>query len=211
MAVPLATRLRALWLVILLVLAPAGPAGLILSGHVAGADAHAETAMHNAADHGIAAGALPVNTPDRHCPYCQTASSLRFGWIETPQYLRAPASMSVDWIELQGGAPRSDSRAALPARAPDPRLIGRPADRRSPSSYEFESRCRVAVAGTGGWPDRTRAGCLLIPVLRGVSSTCFLGSPRGVVGFPTPAVLFFSRPPLGDPGRRTACRAVCHA
>ena len=121
MAVALATRLRALWLVFLLVLAPAGPAGLILSGHLAGADSHVETAVHNAADHGIAAGDLPVNTPDRHCPYCQTASSLRFGWIEIPQYLRAPASTSVDWIELQGGAPRSDTRAALPARAPPSR------------------------------------------------------------------------------------------
>ena len=118
---PLATRLRALWLVFLLVLAPAGPAGLILSGHLSGADTHVETAVHDAADHGIAAGDLPVNTPDRHCPYCQTASSLRFGWTETPQYLRAPASTSVDWIELQGGAPRSDSRAALPARAPPSR------------------------------------------------------------------------------------------
>ena len=121
MAVPLATRMRALWLVFLLVLAPAGPAGLILSGHLAGADSHEGTAVHDATDHGIAAGELPVSTPDRHCPYCQTASSLRFGWIEIPQYLRAPASTSVDWIELQGGAPRSDSRAALPARAPPSR------------------------------------------------------------------------------------------
>ena len=121
MAVPLATRLRALWLVFLLVLAPAGPAGLILSGHLAGADPHGETAVHDPTDHGIAAGELPVNTPDRHCPYCQTASSLRFGWVETPQYLRAPSSTSVDRIELQGGAPRSDSRAALPARAPPSR------------------------------------------------------------------------------------------
>lgn len=118
MAVPLATRFRALWLVFLLVFAPAGPTSLIISGHVAGGDAHAEAPIHNAADHGIAAGTLPANTPERHCPYCQTASSLRFGWVETPQYLRAPASTSVDWIELQGGAPRSDSRAALPARAP---------------------------------------------------------------------------------------------
>ena len=121
MAVPLATRFRALWLVFLLVLAPAGPASPILSGHVAGGDAHAEAPIHDATDHGIAAGALPGHTPDRHCPYCQTASSLRFGWIETPQYLRAPASTTVDWIELQGGAPRSDSRAALPARAPPSR------------------------------------------------------------------------------------------
>jgi hypothetical protein len=121
MAVSLATRLRALWLVVLLVLAPAGPAGLIVFGHAAATDPHAEVALHDAADHGIAAGALAVNTPDRHCLYCQTASSLRFGWVETPAYLRAPASTSIDWIELQGGAPRSDSRAALPARAPPAR------------------------------------------------------------------------------------------
>ena len=119
MAAPLATRLRALWLVLLLVLAPAGPGGLTFSGHVA--DVHAEAPVHDPTDHGIAAGVLPVNTPDRHCPYCQTASSLRFGWIETPPYLRAPASTPIAWIELQGGGPRSDSRAALPARAPPPR------------------------------------------------------------------------------------------
>jgi hypothetical protein len=118
MAVTLATRLRALWLVLLLVLAPAGPAGLILSGHATGTDSHVEPAVHDASNHGIAAGALAVHSPDRHCLYCQTASSLRFGWIEVPQYLRAPASTAVDWIELQGGAPRSDSRPALPARAP---------------------------------------------------------------------------------------------
>jgi hypothetical protein len=118
MAVPLATRFRALWLVLLLVLAPAGPASLLFSGHVAGGDAHVGTPVHDASNHGVAAGTLPAATHERHCPYCQTASSLRFGWIETPQYLRAPASTSIDWIELQGGAPRSDSRAALPARAP---------------------------------------------------------------------------------------------
>jgi hypothetical protein len=121
MAMPLATRFRALWLVLLLAVAPAGPAGLILSGHVAGGDVHAEAPIHDASNHGIAAGTLPANTPDRHCLYCQTASSLRFGWTETPQYLRAPASTTLDWIELQGGAPRSDSRAALPARAPPSR------------------------------------------------------------------------------------------
>ena len=121
MAVLAATRLRALWLVCLLVLTPAGPLGLILSGHMASEDTHAATTVHDATDHGISAGALGDVTPDRHCLYCQTASSLRFGWIEAPQHLRAPASTSVDWIELQGGAPRSDSRAALPARAPPAR------------------------------------------------------------------------------------------
>ena len=121
MTVPMAPRLRALWLVVLLVLAPAGPAGLIVSGHATGADTHTEVGLHDAADHGIAAGALAVDTPDRHCFYCQTASSLRFGRVEIPSHLRAPASASIDWIELQGGAPRSDSRAALPARAPPAR------------------------------------------------------------------------------------------
>jgi hypothetical protein len=122
MGVTLATRLRALWLVWLLVLAPAGPLGLLLSGHATGESEHAVTSpVHDATDHGISAGALGESTPDRHCLYCQTASSLRFGWIESPAYLRAPHSASIDWIELQGGAPRSDSRAALPARAPPSR------------------------------------------------------------------------------------------
>ena len=39
MGTTLATRLRALWLVCLLVLAPAGPLGLVLSGHATGEDA----------------------------------------------------------------------------------------------------------------------------------------------------------------------------
>ena len=122
MGVTLAPRLRALWLVCLLVLAPAGPLGLLLSGHVTGESEHAVTSpVHDASDHGISAGALAESTPDRHCLYCQTASSLRFGWIEAPAYLRAPDSASIDWIELQGGAPRSDSRAAVPARAPPSR------------------------------------------------------------------------------------------
>ena len=121
MTVGLATRLRALWLACLLVLAPAGPLGLLVSGHATGADSHVDASVHDAADHGISAGALAEDTPDRHCLYCQTASSLRFGWVEVPQHLRAPSSAAIDWIELQGGAPRSDSRAALPARAPPSR------------------------------------------------------------------------------------------
>jgi len=119
--VTLATRLRAFWLACLLVLAPAGPLGFILAGHPTGEETHAATLVHDASDHGISAGALADTTPDRHCLYCQTASSLRFGWIERLGYLSAPYSTSIDWVELQGGAPRSDSRTALPARAPPSR------------------------------------------------------------------------------------------
>lgn len=121
MTAGVATRLRALWLACLLALAPAGPLGLVVSGHATGTDSHVVTLAHDAADHGISPGAIPDVTPDRHCLYCQTASSLRFGWVEAPQHLRAPLSTTVDWIELQGGAPRSNSRAALPARAPPAR------------------------------------------------------------------------------------------
>lgn len=121
MAVTLATRLRALWLVCLLVLAPAGPLGLVLSGHAAGQESHADTLVHDASDHGISAGALADHAPDRHCLFCQTASSLRFGWVEASSHLRAPGSTTVVWVGLQGGSPRSDSRAALPARAPPTR------------------------------------------------------------------------------------------
>lgn len=120
MAVTLATRLRALWLVCLLVLTPAGPLSLVLSGHAAGEDAHVAQ-VHDASDHGISAGALAETAPDRHCLYCQTASSLRFGWVEAAPHPHAPGSSPVVWIELQAGAPRSDSRAALPARAPPAR------------------------------------------------------------------------------------------
>ena len=118
MGVTLATRLRALWLVCLLVLAPAGPLGLILSGHATGEDTHVSSPLHDASDHGIAAGALADRAPDRHCLFCQTASSLRFGWTKSPTHLGAPDWSVVSWVSLQGGAPRSDSRAALPARAP---------------------------------------------------------------------------------------------
>jgi hypothetical protein len=120
-AATLATRLRALWLVCLLVLAPAGPLGLIFYGHATGEDTHVASPQHDAADHGISAGALADRAPDRHCLFCQTASSLRFGWVESPVHLDAPASAALSWIDLQGGALRSDSRAAVPARAPPSR------------------------------------------------------------------------------------------
>ena len=121
MVVPLATRLRALWLACLLVLAPAGPLGLLISGHATGESVHVTAAVHDAADHGISAGVLPDASPDRHCLYCQTASSLRFGWGGVPVSLLAPASTSIEWIALQGGVPHSDARLALPARAPPTR------------------------------------------------------------------------------------------
>ena len=50
----LATRLRALWLVCLLVLAPVGPLGLVLSGHATGEDTHVTSPLHDASAHGIA-------------------------------------------------------------------------------------------------------------------------------------------------------------
>lgn len=121
MVVPLATRLRVLWLACLLVLAPAGPLGLLISGHATGESAHVATTVHDASDHGISSGALFEGSPERHCLYCQTASSLRFGWVGMPVILRAPSASSIEWIELQGGAPRSNARAALPARAPPTR------------------------------------------------------------------------------------------
>lgn len=121
MTVGLATRLSALWLACLLVLVPSGPVGLLVSGHATAADSHVATSAHDASDHGMSAGGLADVTPDRHCPYCQTASSLRFGWFASPQRLGTPGWTAVDWIELQGGAPRSDSHAALPARAPPSR------------------------------------------------------------------------------------------
>lgn len=119
--VGLVTRLGALWLAWLLVLVPAGPLGLVMFGHSTGADSHASTSVHDASDHGISAGTLADLAPDRHCLYCQTASSLRLGWASTPERLPAPVWTAVDSIELQGGAPRSDSRTALPARAPPSR------------------------------------------------------------------------------------------
>ncbi len=119
--VGLATRLRALWLACLLVLVPAGPLGLLVSGHSTGADSHGPPSVHDASDHGMSAGGLADVSLDRHCLFCQTASSLRFGWVATPARLRAPVCTAVDWIELQGGAPRSDSHRALPARAPPAR------------------------------------------------------------------------------------------
>lgn len=114
----LATRLRALWLVWLLVLAPAGPLGLVLSGHATGADTHVVAQPHDPLDHGISSGALADHAPDRHCLYCQTASSLRFGWIEAPAHLHAPPSASIVWVDLQSAPARSDARTSLPARAP---------------------------------------------------------------------------------------------
>lgn len=114
-AATLATRLRALWLACLLALAPAGPLGLMLSGH---ATSHVAAPQHDAADHGISGGALADRAPDRHCLFCQTAPSLRFGWVESPVHLDAPSSAAISWVDLQGGGLRSNSRAALPARAP---------------------------------------------------------------------------------------------
>lgn len=118
MGVALATRMRALWLVCLLVFAPVGPAGLILSGHPTGEETHAPTVAHDASDHGISAGALAEASPDQHCLYCQSASTHRFGWVEASAHPQAPSSTPIVWADLQEGAPRSDSRAALPARAP---------------------------------------------------------------------------------------------
>jgi hypothetical protein len=118
MAVVLASRARALWLVCLLAFTPAGPLGLTLSGHAPGQDTHAATLVHDPSDHGISAGALADVSPDRHCLYCQSTSSLRFGWASPGTHLRAPSSVPVDWPDTAGDRLRTRLRHALPARAP---------------------------------------------------------------------------------------------
>ncbi len=112
-------RMRALWLACLLAFAPGGPVGLLLTGHAAGEIAHATaTPIHDASDHGISAGALADTAADRHCLYCQTASSLRFGSLEGDTRLAAPVSAAIDWPDTTADALRSRLRQALPARAP---------------------------------------------------------------------------------------------
>lgn len=120
MAVALASQLRALWLVCLLALTPAGPLGLVLPAHDAAADVHGplSAAVHDAADHGIAPEALPVAAGDGHCLYCQTASSLRLGWGEARSALADPAPVIVDWPDAPEAALRARMRHGLPARAP---------------------------------------------------------------------------------------------
>lgn len=120
MAVALASRLRALWLVCLLALTPASPLGLGLAGHAPDADLHASTigVIHDAADHRIAPEALPDPAADTHCLYCQTASSLRLGWSETHAALADPAHIAVEWPDAPDAALRHRMRHALPARAP---------------------------------------------------------------------------------------------
>lgn len=123
MAVALAPRLRALWLVCLLALTPASPLGLALSGHEADADLHGSTTVgvvHDAADHGIAPEALPEAAADTHCLYCQTASSLRLGWSESRTSLADPALVVVEWPDAPDAALRVRMRLGLPARAPPP-------------------------------------------------------------------------------------------
>lgn len=118
MAGALALRLRALWLVCLLVLTSANPLGL-LTTHAAEADQHAPVAVeHDAADHGIAPGSLPDGDADRHCLYCQFASSTRLGWVETQTRLADPAPVLVDWPDSHDAALRTRMRHGLPARAP---------------------------------------------------------------------------------------------
>ncbi len=118
MAVALASRFRALWLVCLLVLTPAGPLGLVVSDHGPGEGVHAATILHDESDHGISAGALAEHDQDRHCFYCQSTSSLRFGWSNTTVAVHAPACTPVDWPEPEGDLLRDRLRHALPARAP---------------------------------------------------------------------------------------------
>ncbi len=121
MAVSLSTRLRALWLACLLVLAPAGPLGLIVTGHATDRDAHAATLVHDAADHGISAGALADRAPDRHCIFCQTASSVRFGWAKAITGLHRPGSSTLCRVERPAALPDLRLGVVLPARAPPPR------------------------------------------------------------------------------------------
>ena len=120
MAVALASRLRALWLVCLLALTPASPLGLVVSGHEAEANLHGSTLglVHDAADHGIAPDALPDAGADTHCLYCQTASSLRLGWSESRTTLADPAHVVVEWPDAPDAALRVRMRHGLPARAP---------------------------------------------------------------------------------------------
>ena len=127
MAVTLATRLRALWLVWLLVLAPAGPAACCSPATSPAESEHVVTsAVHDATNHGIscrAAGPVAPATVTartaRPPPRSDSAGSNRRG------YLRAPDSASIDWIELQGGAPAF----GFPRRAPRPRASDAAPDR----------------------------------------------------------------------------------
>ncbi len=121
MVVTLATRLRALWLVCLLVLGPAGPLGLILSGHAAGEDTHVLSIVHDPADHGIAPGALPDGAQEGSCLFCQAASSVNIGCLESVATLVAPGRSAVSWSDSRAAAPRAAVRAGLPARAPPAR------------------------------------------------------------------------------------------
>ena len=118
MGVTLATRLRALWLVCLLVLGPAGPLGLILSGHAAGEDTHVLSIAHDPADHGIAPGGLPDDEQDGQCVFCQLASSISLGCVESTATLAAPETAALRWIAAHAAAPRAVVRSGLPARAP---------------------------------------------------------------------------------------------
>ena len=117
----LAWRLRAIWLACLLALAPApaGPVGLLVSDHATGAAAHAAAPVHDASDHGISAGSLAETDPDRHCLYCQFAST-RLGAVVGGTRLAAPAAVEVDWPAPQDNVLRTRLRHALPARAPPP-------------------------------------------------------------------------------------------
>ncbi|MCC6163974.1 MAG: hypothetical protein IT182_11565 [Acidobacteria bacterium] len=114
----LATRLRALWLLCLLVVGPAGPLGLILSGHAAGENTHVLSIVHDPADHGIAPGALPEGKQEEPCLFCQAASSLSIGCLESAATFVAPDRSAVSWIDSQAAAPRAAVRSGLPARAP---------------------------------------------------------------------------------------------
>lgn len=119
MLVALALRLRALWLVCLLALTPASPLGLVLTSHDADQGAHATVSViHDAADHGVAPEPLPDPATDRHCLYCQSASSLRFGWTAAQAHLTDPAQVVVDWPDTVAAALRTRMRHGLPARAP---------------------------------------------------------------------------------------------
>ena len=142
MAVTLVARLRALWLVCLLVLAPVGPLGLVLSGHATGQDAHVTALVHDAADHGLSGGALPDRAPDRHCLFCQTASSLRFGWVETPGTSAPPARRRSPGSTCRAG-PRVRIRARLCRPAHRPPTPDRPSGRHFISSTTKKSEFRV--------------------------------------------------------------------
>lgn len=115
-----ASRCRALWLVLLLVFTPAGPAGLLASGHGPGKDDHAGQLVHDPADHGISSGALAPDAADAACPYCQLLSTHRLALPAAAVTVETPRVVALIARHDPSAALRSRLLHALPARAPPP-------------------------------------------------------------------------------------------